>query len=106
MSYDIRINHDSEIPKYKQVVELILSDIEAGIFKKGQRVPSINETSEELLLSRDTVEKAYVFLKKNGVLLSVRGKYFLIKIKISCLNLSLIVLLDESSVKSINPILT
>lgn len=74
MSYDIRINHDSEVPKYKQVVDLILSDIEAGIFKKGQRVPSINETSEELLLSRDTVEKAYVFLKKSGVLLSVRGK--------------------------------
>lgn len=74
MSYDLRINHDSEIPKYKQVVELIISDIEAGIFKKGQRIPSINETSEELLLSRDTVEKAYVYLKKQGVLLSVRGK--------------------------------
>lgn len=74
MSYDLRINHDSEIPKYKQVVELIISDIEAGIFKKGQRIPSINETSEDLLLSRDTVEKAYVYLKKQGVLLSVRGK--------------------------------
>lgn len=74
MNYEVRINHDSEVPKYKQVVELILSDIEAGIFKKGQRIPSINETSEELLLSRDTVEKAYVSLKKSGVLLSVRGK--------------------------------
>jgi DNA-binding transcriptional regulator YhcF (GntR family) len=74
MSYNLRINHDSEIPKYKQVVNLIVSDIEAGIFKKGQRIPSINETSEELLLSRDTVEKAYVYLKKNGVLSSVRGK--------------------------------
>ncbi len=74
MSYDLRINHESEVPKYKQVVELIISDIEAGIFKKGQRIPSINETSEELLLSRDTVEKAYVYLKKKGVLLSVRGK--------------------------------
>ncbi|MCE4564372.1 GntR family transcriptional regulator [Maribellus sp. CM-23] len=74
MSVDYRIDHDSEIPKYKQVVDLIISDIEAGIFKKGQRVPSINETSEELLLSRDTVEKAYVSLKKKGVLASVRGK--------------------------------
>jgi len=74
MSYDLRINHNSEIPKYKQVVELIISDIEAGIFKKGQRIPSINETSEELLLSRDTVEKAYVYLKKRGILSSVRGK--------------------------------
>jgi len=83
MSYDLRINHDSKIPKYKQVVNLILSDIEAGIFKKGQRIPSINETSEELLLSRDTVEKAYVHLKKNGVLSSVRGKgYYVNQINI------------------------
>ncbi len=74
MSYDVRINHNSEIPKYKQVVNFILADIDAGFFKKGQRIPSINETSEELLLSRDTVEKAYVYLKKIGVLSSVRGK--------------------------------
>ncbi len=57
-----------------QVVNMIISDIESGIFKQGQRIPSINETSEDLLLSRDTVEKAYVFLKKKGILSSVRGK--------------------------------
>jgi len=74
MNRYLRINHQSEIPKYKQVVDLIISDIESGIFKQGQRVPSINETSEELLLSRDTVEKAYVFLKKRGILSAVRGK--------------------------------
>lgn len=83
MSYNLRINHESEVPKYKQVVNLILSDIEDGIFKKGQRIPSINETSEELLLSRDTVEKAYVYLKKKGTLSSVRGKgYYVNQINI------------------------
>lgn len=70
----LRIDHNSEIPKYRQVVDLLLSDIEAGIFKVGQRIPSINETSEELLISRDTVEKAYVYLRKKGILASVRGK--------------------------------
>ncbi len=74
MNSYLKINHQSEVPKYKQVVELIISDIESGIFKQGQRIPSINETSEELLLSRDTVEKAYVFLRKAGILSSVRGK--------------------------------
>lgn len=73
-----RINHQSEVPKYKQVVDIIISDIESGIFRQGQRIPSINETSEELLLSRDTVEKAYVFLKKKGILSSVRGKGYYI----------------------------
>ena len=64
MLNNLKIDSESEIPKYKQVVELFISDIEAGIFKQGQRIPSINETSEELLLSRDTVEKAYVYMKK------------------------------------------
>ncbi len=83
MKHEIRINHDSEVPKYKQVVDLLLSDIEAGIFKIGQRIPSINETSEELLLSRDTVEKAYVFLRKKGILASVRGKgYYVNKVDV------------------------
>lgn len=74
-----RIDAESEIPKYKQVVDMIISDIESGIFKQGQRIPSINETSEELLLSRDTVEKAYVFLRKKGILSSVRGKGYYVK---------------------------
>lgn len=69
-----RINSESEVPLYKQVEDLIISDIESGIFKQGQRIPSINETSEELLLSRDTVEKAYVHLRKKGIISSVRGK--------------------------------
>ena len=73
-----KINSESEIPKYKQVVDLFVSDIESGIFKQGQRIPSINETSEELLLSRDTVEKAYVYMKKKGILLAVRGKGYYI----------------------------
>jgi DNA-binding transcriptional regulator YhcF (GntR family) len=74
MSDYLKINHQSEVPKYRQVVNLVVSDIESGIFKQGQRIPSINETSEELLLSRDTVEKAYVYLREQGILSSVRGK--------------------------------
>jgi DNA-binding transcriptional regulator YhcF (GntR family) len=76
MDQTIRIDPHSEVPKYKQVENLIISDIESGIFKQGQKIPSINETSEELLLSRDTIEKAYVSLKKIGILSSVRGKGF------------------------------
>ncbi len=74
-----RIDNESEVPKYKQVVDMIILDIESGIFKQGQRIPSINETSEELFLSRDTVEKAYVLLRKTGILSSVRGKGYYVK---------------------------
>lgn len=74
MNRELKINHQSEVPKYRQVVDLIISDIKSGIFKQGQRIPSINEISEELLLSRDTVEKAYIYLRDKGVVSSVRGK--------------------------------
>lgn len=84
MLNNLKIDSDSEIPKYKQVVDLFVSDIEAGIFKQGQRIPSINEMSEELLLSRDTVEKAYVFMKKKGILMAVRGKgYYVNQVNVS-----------------------
>jgi len=78
MLHNLKIDSESEIPKYRQVVDLFISDIEAGIFKQGQRIPSINETSEELLLSRDTVEKAYVYMKKKGIVVAVRGKGYYI----------------------------
>jgi DNA-binding transcriptional regulator YhcF (GntR family) len=84
MLKNVKIDSESEVPKYKQVVDLFVSDIEAGIFKQGQRIPSINETSEELLLSRDTVEKAYVFMKKKGILLAVKGKgYYINHVNVS-----------------------
>lgn len=73
-----RIHIDSRTPKYLQVVNLMLDEIEKGNLKVGDRIPSINETSFDLLLSRDTVEKAYNELRDRGIITSVRGKGFYI----------------------------
>ncbi|MEQ9441694.1 MAG: GntR family transcriptional regulator [Cyclobacteriaceae bacterium] len=75
---DSCIHGDSKIPKYQQVIDLIKSDIEQGIFKRGERIPSINETSEDFYLSRDTVEKAYNKLREQGIVVSVPGKGYYI----------------------------
>jgi len=72
----LSIDENSKIPKYQQVVETIVSDIEIGVVKVGDKIPSINQTSEEYYLSRDTVEKAYKILRKRGIITSVRGKGF------------------------------
>ncbi|MFT7202702.1 MAG: DNA-binding transcriptional regulator YhcF (GntR family) [Algoriphagus sp.] len=71
-----KIHTESRTPKYMQVVNLILEDIERGKLKIGDRIPSINETSFDFLLSRDTVEKAYNELRDRGIITSVRGKGF------------------------------
>lgn len=73
-----KIAENSRTPKYLQVVNLILEEIENGKLKVGERIPSINETSFDFLLSRDTVEKAYNELRIRGIISSVRGKGFYI----------------------------
>lgn len=74
-----KINPDSEIPKYKQVENLVTELIQVGFYKKGQRIPSINQASEELLLSRSTVEKAYLMLKRKGIIVSTPKGFFIKK---------------------------
>ncbi|HMQ44298.1 MAG: GntR family transcriptional regulator [Confluentibacter sp.] len=73
-SIEIKINESSRIPKYKQIVDLIIGDISKGKLKIGEKIPSINELSESCYLSRDTVEKAYNQLKEQKVIISVKGK--------------------------------
>ncbi len=74
----IAIDASSKTPKYRQIISAIINAIENKVLKKGERLPSINELSEQFYLSRDTVEKAYRELKMQGVLLSSPGKGFYI----------------------------
>lgn len=70
----ININSESRIPKYQQIIDSVIKDIENGHLKVGQKIPSINEISEEYYLSRDTVEKAYNQLKERKIIVSAKGK--------------------------------
>jgi DNA-binding transcriptional regulator YhcF (GntR family) len=74
----IKIDGYSATPKYLQLTNAILNAIEAGKIQKNDTLPSINELSYNLDVSRDTVEKGYRYLKTIGVLGSVPGKGYYI----------------------------
>jgi DNA-binding transcriptional regulator YhcF (GntR family) len=74
----LAIEENLKIPKFQQLVNGILHQIDTGNLKPGDRLPSINETSSEYFLSRDTVEKAYGVLYKNGHLTTVFRKGFFV----------------------------
>lgn len=75
--YQTKLSLSCKTPKYKQIIQSIINDIERGILKVDEQLPSINELSEEHLLARDTVERAYRELKEQGYIVSVHGKgYF------------------------------
>ncbi|MFK8059853.1 MAG: GntR family transcriptional regulator [Polaribacter sp.] len=74
----IKIDENSRIPKYQQIIDSIIHNISIGNLKIDQKIPSINMFSEEFYLSRDTVEKAYSILKERKIIVSIRGKGFYI----------------------------
>lgn len=76
--YYSKLNHKDKTPKYKQIVNAIILDIEKGVLQKDKQLPSISELSEECYLARDTVEKAYRELKDLGYITSIPGKGFYI----------------------------
>ena len=83
MEIQFDIEFKESAPKYIQIIKSLLLAISKGKLKRGDKIPSINQLSEEYLLSRDTVEKAYKHLIKDGVLVSARGKgYFINRVDI------------------------
>ena len=74
----LKIDENSRIPKYQQIIDSIIHNISLGNLSMDQKIPSINMFSEEFYLSRDTVEKAYSILKDRNIITSIRGKGFYI----------------------------
>jgi DNA-binding transcriptional regulator YhcF (GntR family) len=75
----IHLDEYSANPKYLQVADSIRQAVQDGKLKMNDVIPSINELSFDLAVSRDTIEKAYRKLKRDGVLGSVPGKGFFIR---------------------------
>lgn len=76
----IKFDDYSVTPKYLQLANSILKGIEDGNIEKDYILPSINNLSYELEISRNTAEKAYKHLKEMDIIGSVPGKgYFIHK---------------------------
>lgn len=74
----LQVDEYSAVPKYLQLTKSVLTALEEGRLKKNDTLPSINELSYELEISRDTAEKGYKHLKNLGILGSIPGKGYYI----------------------------
>lgn len=70
----LKLDEYSITPKYVQLVNGFISAIEQGHITKGDLLPSINDLSCALEISRNTIERVYAELKKSGIVNSVPGK--------------------------------
>src|SRR5881397_3971660 len=67
----IHIDFYSATPKYLQLANCIIKAIQEKKISENDVLPSINELSFEFEISRDTAEKGYKYLKRQGILGSV-----------------------------------
>lgn len=74
----IQVDLYSATPKYLQLSQSVVSAVQEGKLKQGYVLPSINDLSYELELSRSTVERAYRQLKEMGLIQSFPGKGYFI----------------------------
>ncbi len=59
--------------RYPNIARQVLADIEAGVFKPGDRLPKRSELAKRFGVARATVDRAIRGLVENGVLESRRG---------------------------------
>ena len=64
----IRLNPSSGVPIYFQIVEQIRHTIEIGALVEGDQLPAIRTLAEELVVSPNTVVKAYDELAQEGLI--------------------------------------
>lgn len=68
------INRESGIPIYIQIQEQLEDMLQDGTLKPNDLVPSENEMSERLMVSRLTVRKSYSEMVKRGLFYTIQGK--------------------------------
>ena len=97
MSIALGLDNASPVPVYKQLMDQIESGIKDGSFHSGELLPSMNELSAQLDISKETVKKAYFLLRDRGVISSTQGKGYYIADRSSAKKIKILLLFDKFS---------
>lgn len=65
-------NLDSDRPIFIQIIEKIQMDIISGIYKPGDKLPSVRELAAEAAVNPNTMQKALSELERTGLVYSLR----------------------------------
>jgi GntR family transcriptional regulator len=64
----IQIEHISERPVYRQIMDQIKLQIAQGKLLRGDKLPTVRELAERLVINPNTIAKAYRLLEREGVI--------------------------------------
>ena len=64
---------NSDRPIYTQILEIIQTRIISGIYKPGEKLPSVRELAAQASVNPNTMQKAFAELEKSGLITTQRG---------------------------------
>ena len=64
----IKINSSTGLPVYLQIIEQVKRLIESGVLRPGDSLPSVRNLATQLVISPNTVIKAYTELEHQNVI--------------------------------------
>ena len=71
---EFHIEKHSSTPVAKQIEEQIKLGVMMGVFRDGDTLPSIRDIEKQTGINRSQIHKAYLDLRKSGLLVPTRGK--------------------------------
>lgn len=73
------VRHDTGVPVYRQLMNIIEAQIESGELKGNDKLPSENELCRKYDVSRTSVRQMLSMLSQKGLIYSVHGKGSFVK---------------------------
>lgn len=70
----IRLDPDSPVPIYLQIVHSIKHQVAAGTLKPGEQLPTVRELATSLRINPNTVARAYDQLDSDRVISTQQGR--------------------------------
>ena len=68
-----RINPQSGVPMYLQLIEQVRHAIESGALRPGDQLPGIRKVAEDMVMNPNTVAKAYREMEHAGLIVLRHG---------------------------------
>lgn len=70
----VHLDYRDARPIYAQIAEQFKRQIEAGVLRAGEKLPSVRELAAELAINPNTIQRSYRELEQQGWIASVSGK--------------------------------
>jgi GntR family transcriptional regulator len=71
---DIRVDFESGVPIYMQLVDRIKQMVVSGQLQPGQQLPTMRQLAADLRINYNTVGRAYTLLDQEGVISTQQGR--------------------------------